>query len=395
MGLGERALRSGWLGGARRRAGALVALDSPEPLPARRDALKLHEYVWWFLGALLVLGGSVMGVREAWRALGGVPRQLIVTGALFAYHAGFIGLGVFLARRSLSAGRVLASIGLALMPVVFVALSALVGLSPMVGLPCALVVAGLWLLTLRLAGRLLHGTSVVALALALFPSLLAELPLMWLDDSPWPRALCAFAGVAALGVSLWRSERAGKGQAPFVSVGAGALWRAGPGRLLRGQWLRTASMRWTRGAPFAGMALWAVALAGIVARRGDAGLRARGVSPCGTRGGGCWLTRWWPVARSPGTLAAFSLVPGWTLGGCRLGAALPRRRRWPSSCSSPAAVRSSTWEYSAATLAGFLLARLQVPGNAAWWCVGIAAVASGLLLIARQIETERRCGSGC
>ncbi len=78
---------------------AMVALDAPGGASGREGSLKLHEYVWWFLGALLVLGGSIMGVREAWRALGGVPRQLIVTGALFVYHAGFIGLGVFLSRR--------------------------------------------------------------------------------------------------------------------------------------------------------------------------------------------------------------------------------------------------------------------------------------------------------
>src|SRR5205085_431909 len=129
---------------------SLVELDTAGGAAGKEGTLKLHEYVWWFLGAVLVLGGSIMGVREAWRALGGVPRQLIVTGALFVYHAGFIGLGVFLARRSLSAGRVLASIGLALMPVVYVALSALVTLSPVVGLPCAIVLTGLCLATLRI-----------------------------------------------------------------------------------------------------------------------------------------------------------------------------------------------------------------------------------------------------
>ncbi len=108
---------------------AVAALDDATE-GARGENPKLHEYVWWFLGAVLVLGGSLMGVREAWRALGGVPRQLLVTGALFAYHAAFIGLGTFLARRSTSAGRVLAGIGIALLPVVFVALSALVGLNP-------------------------------------------------------------------------------------------------------------------------------------------------------------------------------------------------------------------------------------------------------------------------
>ncbi|RKI44202.1 hypothetical protein D7Y27_14045, partial [Corallococcus sp. AB004] len=179
---------------------AVIALDEGDNPP------RLNEYIWWFLGAVLVLGGSLMGVREAWRALGGVPRQLIVTGALLGYHAAFIGLGTFLARRSRSAGRVLAGIGLALLPVVFIALSALVALNPTVGVPAAFGVAAIALLPVRAAGRLWRGASATSFAVALFPSLLAGLPLMGWGDAPWLRTLCAFAGVVALGASVWRAR---------------------------------------------------------------------------------------------------------------------------------------------------------------------------------------------
>ena len=324
-----------------------------------------------------------MGVREAWRALGGVPRQLIVTGALFVYHAGFIGLGVFLARRSLSAGRVLASIGLALMPVIYVALSALVTLSPMVGLPSAIVITGLCLPTLGIAGRLLHGTAMGALALALFPSLLAELPIQWLEDAPWPRALCAFVGVAALGASLWRPERAGQGKAPLVSVGA-ALYGALALAIFSVAGATDGFDALEAGSPsFAGMALWAVALAGIIAAAatGDSLRKAY------ARAAPMVEVLTHAVVASgvlAGTVAAFSLVPGVD--------------PWVdvASAFTPAAAaliffllqprRSSLVHLGVLSTAitGFLLARLQAPENAAWWFVGPAAVASGLLLIVRQ-----------
>lgn len=362
---------------------ALVALDGAGSASGKEGSLKLHEYVWWFLGALLVLGGSIMGVREAWRALGGVPRQLIVTGALFVYHAGFIGLGVFLARRSLSAGRVLASIGLALMPVVFVALASLVALSPMAGLPCALLVTGVGLLTLRIAGRLLHGTSLATLALALFPSLLAEIPIPWLDDAPWLRTLCAFVGVAALGGSLWRSSRAGDGKAPLVSAGA-ALYGAlalvifsvagapdGFDALEPGN------------APFAGMVLWAVALAGTLAAAavGDSVRRA--------------YARAAPVvevlahavvasAAVAGSVAAFSLVPGVEPWVDLASAFTPAAAALIYFLLQPRRFALVHLGVLATTLTGFLLVRLQLPGNLVWWFVGPAAVGSAFLLIARQ-----------
>ncbi|MHA7629150.1 hypothetical protein [Corallococcus sp. M7] len=442
---------------------AVIALDEGDNPP------RLHEYIWWFLGAVLVLGGSLMGVREAWRALGGVPRQLIVTGALLGYHAAFIGLGTFLARRSKSAGRVLAGIGLGLLPVVFIALSALVALTPKVGIPTAICVAAVALLPLRAAGRLWPGTSATSLAVALFPSLLAGLPLMGWDDAPWLRALCAFAGVVALGASLWRARATDSGvvalkawRAQAADAGEGALktsqsraaeadaealeasraraaetgaveasprqaraaeagaveaspWQArtseagaveaSPWQVRAGAasfasvgaaiygalWLAVFCVASAPsgfdalepGAPlFAGLVLWAVALGAVVA----AGASSESVRAFHPRAAPVFETLAHAVVASgalAGALGAFSVFPGedtWvdTASVCAPVLAalvfflLEFRRR---ALVHPAVMAS--------LLAGALIARVQAPDVPAWWCFGVAAVASGLMLLAR------------
>jgi hypothetical protein len=356
---------------------AMVALDDP----ASGAAPKLHEYVWWFLGAVLVLGGSLMGVREAWRALGGVPRQLLVTGALFAYHAAFVGLGVLLARRSASAGRVLASIGIALLPVVFVALSSLVGLAPVMGLPASAGVAALALLTLRPTGRLLYGASPVSLGVALLPSLLAGLPLMGLDEAPWTRTLCTFAGVAAFGASAWRARR--EEARAGLSVLTTSLYGAAALAVFAVASAPSGFEALTAGSPlFAGMTLWAMALAAVAATVGSQS-SAREAHPQAA-----------PVVETlahavlasgalASGLAAFSVQPGvdsWVDLASALtpvAAALtffvlePRRR----ALVHPAVL--------ALALAGVLLARLMMPLEPRWWMVGIATVGAGLLAVAR------------
>ncbi|RKG97631.1 hypothetical protein D7X32_32075 [Corallococcus carmarthensis] len=355
---------------------AVIALDEGDNPP------RLHEYIWWFLGAVLVLGGSLMGVREAWRALGGVPRQLIVTGALLGYHAAFIGLGTFLAKRSRSAGRVLAGIGLALLPVVFIALSALVALAPVVGVPTAFGVAAVALLPLRAAGRLWHGTSATSLAVALFPSLLAGLPLMGWDDAPWLRVLCAFAGVVALGASVWRARTAEAGRASFVGVGAamyGALWLAvfsvasGPSGF---------DALEPGGPLFAGLVLWAVALGAVVAVASSTEA-VRAAYP-----------RAAPVAE---TLAHAVVASGALAGALGAFSRFPGEDTWVDTASVCAPVLAALVFFllefrrralvhpavMASLLAGALVARVQAPDAPAWWCFGVAAVAAGLLLLAR------------
>lgn len=363
---------------------SLAALDE-----SRSETPRLHEYVWWFLGAVLVLGGSLMGVREAWRALGGVPRQLLVSGALFAYHAGFIGLGVFLARRSASAGRVLASIGLALLPVVFVALSALMELTPMVGLPVSAVAAGLGLLTLRPAGRLLYGASTVSLGVALLPSLLAGLPLMGLEDAPGPRTLCAFAGVAAFGAATWRAQREARSEA-----GLAVLTTSLYGALALAVFSVTSAPSGFEalalGSPmFAGMVLWAVALAATVAGVATQPL-AREAHPQAA-----------PVVE---TLAHAVVAAGALAGAVSGFTVVLGDAPWVDLASALAPVAAALAFFLleprrqallhpgvlATTLAGVLLARLVMPAEPQAWMVGIAAVGAGLLLVARENEPTRR-----
>jgi hypothetical protein len=378
LGSGQALFASGSTGALGGGLEAVVALDE-----GSARAPRLNEYIWWFLGAVLVLGGSLMGVREAWRALGGVPRQLLVTGALFGYHAGFIGLGAFLFRRSPSAGRIVASIGLALLPVVFVALSALVALSPVLGVAIALGVAGLALLPLRAAGRLMYGTPGTSLAMALFPSLLAGLPLMGFEEAPWPRALCASAGAVAFGASVWRARTAtGTGMAPPVSAGAalyGALCLAlfcvasapsGFEALAPG------------GALFAGMTPWAVALAAVVALAAT----SDSVRDAYPRAGPVLETLAHAVVASgalAGALGAFSSVPGDDLWVDVASVLVPAAAAGLFFLLEPRRRALVHLAVLAALLSGVLLARMLAPEAPGWWLFGAAAVSSGLLLVAR------------
>jgi hypothetical protein len=258
-------------------------------------------------------------------------------------------------------------------------------LSPVAGLPSALVVTGLCLPTLRIAGRLLHGISMGALALALFPSLLAELPIQWLGDAPWPRALCAFVGVAALGASLWRAELAGPGKAPLVSTGA-ALYGALALAIFSVAGAAEGFDTLEPGSPsFAGMVLWAVALAGIVAAAamGDSVRKAYPRAAPVVE-----LVAHAVVASGvlAGIIAAFSLVPGAEPWVDVASACAPTAAALVFFLLQPRRPALAHLGVLAAAIMGFLLARLQVPDDVAWWFVGPAAVAAALLLIARRCQ---------
>lgn len=370
------------------QAGALGSgLQAVAELDEGRQGVppRLQEYVWWFIGTVLVLGGSLMGVREAWRALGGVPRQLLVGGALFAYHASFVGLGVLLARRALPVGRVLAGIGLGLLPVVFVALSALAALAPWVAVPVALGVAGLSLLTLRPAGRLLYGIPVGTLGTALLPSLLASLPLLSLEGSPWWRSLCALAGVAAFVASVGRAQATHRERPVPLVAAAASLYGA----------LALALFAMTSGASgfdslapgepaFAGMVLWALLLAVAVAAVASQGAAREA----------------WPHAAPVVEVLCHALLVGCSLGAAASAFAQPPGVQPAVDGASAAvpALAAGAWLWLqprrralvhpavlAATLASLLVARLLQPEQVEWWLVGPALLASVLLGVARLL----------
>ncbi|MBJ6765904.1 hypothetical protein JGU66_34550 [Myxococcaceae bacterium JPH2] len=377
---------SGSLGGGLE---AVVALDD---LPSgqrggEEGAPRLHEYIWWFLGAVLVLGGSLMGVREAWRALGGAPRQLLVTGALFGYHAAFIGLGRFLGRRSSSAARILAGIGLALLPVVFVALSALVELTPGLGVAVALGCAGLALVPMRTAGRLLHGASPASLAIALVPSLLAGLPLMRWGEAPASRALCACVGVVSLAVTVWRERRRGVESASLVSVGA-ALY----GAVCLGLFVVVSAPSGFQalapgGLLFADMTLWAMLLAAVVAVAAS----LESVRAAHPRAAPVFETLAHAGLASgalAGALGAFSGEAGANLGvdGASVVApALAAAVFFLCEIRRRALIHAGVL---AVLLTGGLAARLVTPWAVDGWLAGVGVAAAGLMLVARATSAQ-------
>jgi hypothetical protein len=134
--------------------------------------------VFWFIGTILVLAGSLMGVREAWRSLEGVFRPLSIAGALFAYHVLFAGLARGLVKRSAVTGRVLGVIATGLLPVVFVAAAVAVGMSTRIAIPVALVLLAGSAATLRMLGTsVFRGGVGAAIAMGIVPCLVLELPL--------------------------------------------------------------------------------------------------------------------------------------------------------------------------------------------------------------------------
>ncbi len=189
---------------------AFAALDAHPVRHGSRSFAVLSEYVWWFVGALLVLGGSVMGVREAWLALGGAWRQLLVAGALFTYHAGFVGMAAVVARRSAAAGRVLSAVALGLLPVVFVALASLLGDAPGLGVVASLALVGAAAFTLAVTAGRFEGLSAAALWTTFLPPLAAELVVGAFPSSSGLRLLVPLVGVGLVwwtSVSHYRSER--------------------------------------------------------------------------------------------------------------------------------------------------------------------------------------------
>ncbi|MSQ83034.1 MAG: hypothetical protein EXR77_08985 [Myxococcales bacterium] len=206
----------------------------------------VYENIGWFVGALLVLAGSVYGLREAWTTFGPTGRWTSVASALLVYSAAFVLGSAAVAPRSQRAGQVLAAIGAGILPLVFAALANLTVIDA--GLGWAAVggatVAALTLL--RLVGaRFGLGQS---LAFLLLPSAVGVAVMSLLGETSPQRfalpivalALPAFAAVrirtsvAAYGFALFGAVAleitALAASAVDTAAGAPLVWRVDGGQ---------------------------------------------------------------------------------------------------------------------------------------------------------------------
>ena len=385
----------------------LAALDRPRgPRRSRRERRRAHgqpvvevaetsedfrslvgEYVWWFIGTLLILAGSVMGVREAWQTLTGVWRLVLIGGALLAYQGGFVLLARLVGRRSTAAGRVLGGIAAGLLPVAFVAFSWLYATDPGIGAA----VAGLALLfAMGSLSRLapLFEASWWALSAVLVPILLAELPLAATAD-PWVRALVPLLGVVSIAIAgrPWSADPRPPAVVPLSLALYGAAFLgifalAGPIAVASNVEISFDP----GGIPFAGLALGLLAGAAVgagVAARSAVRQRFPLMGPVleilalagvvGAALGGLVGA----LAAPAGVDELLDGVSLLTVGGAALALGYAERRR-------AAALHLAV---PAAAMAGVLLVRLWVPA-AVWWPLGAAVVAALLLLAGDGVRTR-------
>lgn len=332
----------------------------------------LGEYVGWFIGTLLVLAGSIMGVREAWQTLAGVPRLLLIGGALLAYHGAFVWLAGLLGRRSGRAGRALGGLAAGLLPVAFVALAWLVALAPGTGLLVGALAAGGVAFTLsRLAP--LFETRPLALVAAALPTLLAAL-VVARPLNPWLRGLLPLVGVVMVAVAgrPWsRAPRPPEG-APLALATYGALalavfaWWGGPTRF---------------SIEIGHIGFVAVGLVWVVAAGVVVGISAR--IPVRAR---------WPLAAPGFELVALAFVVTGSLGALLAALWTPTDHLVPGLASVVtlavgAGVLARTHQPAAlhlavptAAAAGVLAVRLLVPTQVVWWPAGAVVVAAALVL---------------
>jgi hypothetical protein len=156
----------------------------------------LYESIGWFIGAFLIVAGSLYLAFDSWAGLTSLTRSFVVFGMTAGYSAAFSICGSLLARKEAlaGAGRILGLIGAAVAPLAGVALGPLDGLS-LEGVPLALLLP------------LLLGWSVGAAALVRTPAESFDAP-----SRPTVQ-------LALLGTTLMM------GLAPlFARVGAPAFW---------------------------------------------------------------------------------------------------------------------------------------------------------------------------
>ncbi|HYH97275.1 hypothetical protein [Hyalangium sp.] len=90
----------------------------------------LYESIAWFLGAFLILAGTLYFVFESWAGMTSLSRSLVVFGMTAFYSVGFSTWGAFLTRRVelRNAGRILGVIGSAVAPLAGLALGPMGGM---------------------------------------------------------------------------------------------------------------------------------------------------------------------------------------------------------------------------------------------------------------------------
>ncbi len=162
----------------------------------------LYESIGWFVGAFLILAGTLYFVFESWSGMTSLSRSLVVFGMTAFYSVGFSAWGAFLARREhlRSAGLILGLIGSAVAPLAGLALGpigdglGLQGVHPALLVPLLLGWSALAAFMVRKPADALDGSSrpflqagIVAATLMMgLAPLAARLgpPALWLNALP-------------------------------------------------------------------------------------------------------------------------------------------------------------------------------------------------------------------
>lgn len=177
-----------------------------------------NEYIWWFIGSILVLAGSIMGIREAWNTLAGVNRHLTVLAAVVVYQFLFVGLGTFIGKRLSTTGKLLSSISLLLLPVSYSVSTDLLIANFSLGIISLSLLVGLTAFLLYLAGNQFNFDKKLSILLVI-PSLLVQSILPWVGNGIVSISL-SFLPLVFIFISskLWNKMPTSSMMLYFVSV---------------------------------------------------------------------------------------------------------------------------------------------------------------------------------
>ena len=147
-----------------------------------------NEYIWWFIGTILILAGSIMGIREAWTVLTGVNRHLMVLIAVIIYQFLFTALGLFLNKKSVVTGKLLTVISILLLPVSFSVVSDVFLASNSLGIIALIISSILSMGILSFIAKQFQ-ISIVGGVLAILPSLVLQAIIPKFTESLYPGIL--------------------------------------------------------------------------------------------------------------------------------------------------------------------------------------------------------------